>query len=199
MAPKPDLLKEFQMAGLPVGLAGPVDIGRLLRELTALDEAVNQAQLRKQKSLEVPRPGVLLTRCAELNKLDLLNREDRQRLQAFLERVKTEAPLLHMSFSAEPGAAFIEKLMAWLRREIHPLVQLTIGMQPNIGAGCIVRSPNKYFDFSLRRDFEQKQDLLRQALTPAQQPPPRQAAPAKPAADPVSQPAAAPIPQGALA
>ena len=50
--------------------------------------------------------------------------------------------------------------MAWLRREIHPVVLLTVGLQPSIGAGCIVRSTNKQFDFSLREDFLKKHDLL---------------------------------------
>ena len=54
--------------------------------------------------------------------------------------------------------------MTWLRREIHPLVLMTVGLQPNIGAGCIVRTTNKYFDFSLRQDFANKRDLLQAAL-----------------------------------
>jgi hypothetical protein len=51
-------------------------------------------------------------------------------------------------------------MMAWLRREVHPVVLMTIGLQPNLGAGCIVRSSNKQFDCSLRQDFIKKRDLL---------------------------------------
>ncbi len=96
----------------------------------------------------------------QLNKVDLANDTHRKQLQEYLILIKQKAPILHISFSADPTSAFIEKIMAWLRREIHPLVLLTIGLQPNIGAGCVVRSTNKYFDFSLRKDFEKKRDLL---------------------------------------
>jgi len=33
-------------------------------------------------------------------------------------------------------------------------------LQPTIAAGCIVRTTNKYFDFSLRQDFTDKRELL---------------------------------------
>jgi F0F1-type ATP synthase delta subunit len=65
-----------------------------------------------------------------------------------------------MSFSADPSASFIERLMAWLRQEINPYVLVSVGLQPNIGAGCVVRSTNRQFDFSLRQDFLNKRDLL---------------------------------------
>jgi hypothetical protein len=41
---------------------------------------------------------------------------------------------------------------------------MTVGVQPTIAAGCIMRTTNKYFDFSLRQDFEGKRDLLLEEL-----------------------------------
>jgi F0F1-type ATP synthase delta subunit len=94
----------------------------------------------------------------------VLHEDSRQRLTSFLEEVRNHAPTLHMSFSADPSPAFTQRLITWLRSEIHPIVLLQVGLQPNIGAGSVVRTTNKYFDFSLRSRFKQKGDVLAQLL-----------------------------------
>jgi F0F1-type ATP synthase delta subunit len=118
----------------------------------------------------MPKTSQLMDHTIELNKLNLLHEADRKHLQQFLQAVQDKAPLLHISFSADPSVAFLEKLIAWLRQEIHPLVLVTVGLQPNIGAGCIVRSINRQFDCSLRKDFATKRELLQEALVPEAQP-----------------------------
>jgi hypothetical protein len=155
------------MVGLPLLVVGPVDVGRLVRELEAIDNYLLQAKLRNTES-RLPRVSQLMEQTVELNKLNLLHEADRKQLQELLKTVREQAPVLHISFSADPSAVFIEKLMAWLRREIHPVVLLTIGLQPNIGAGCIVRSTNKQFDCSLRQDFLKKRDLLMSKIVAAE-------------------------------
>ncbi len=55
--------------------------------------------------------------------------------------------------------------MTWLRQNIHPYVMVTVGVQPTIAAGCIVRSTNKYFDFSLRENFAGNRDILLNAIS----------------------------------
>ena len=150
---------------LPPLAAGPVEVGRLIRELEAIEDSLEQLSLRHSGTdIIMPKTGMLLNQTAELNQLNLLHATDRQQLRQFLLLVKARAPLMHISFSAEPTPIFTEKLMTWLRREIHPLVLLTVGLQPNIGAGCVVRTANKQFDFSLRQDFANKRELLKAAL-----------------------------------
>jgi hypothetical protein len=39
-----------------------------------------------------------------------------------------------------------------------------VGLQPNIGAGCVVRTTNKSFDFSLRRFFDSKHEFFMKKL-----------------------------------
>lgn len=157
-----------KIVGLPVLVTSPVDVGRLIREVETIDETLEQLTLRKTgDEIKMPKTTQLMDQMVELNKLNLLVLADRQLLKQFLEQVKSGAPVLHVSFSADPNTAFIEKLMAWLRREIHPLVLMTVGLQPNIGAGCIIRTTNKYFDLSLKQDFTKKTALLRDALIPA--------------------------------
>jgi hypothetical protein len=150
---------------LPLQITSPVDVGRLLRELETIDGDLSQAELRHDGSAaKVPKTTSLMDQTMQLNKINLADTEHRQQLMAFLKNVKAKAPVLHISFSADPSTSFIEHLLTWLRTEIHPTVLLTIGLQPNIGAGCIVRSTNKYFDMSLRQDFLNKRGLLLEKL-----------------------------------
>jgi hypothetical protein len=166
------------MVGLPMLVATPTDLGRLIRELEGLDEQLLQASLRK-KEVKMPRTSKFLDEALDMNKVNLLDAAERKLLVEFLTSIRAKAPVLHMSFSADPPVAFIEKMMAWMRREIHPLALITIGLQPNIGAGCIIRTKNKYFDLSLRQDFAKKRELLRQAIVDKME------SPAEPAPAPV--------------
>jgi hypothetical protein len=52
-------------------------------------------------------------------------------------------------------------------------------LQPTLGAGCVVRTTNRQFDFSLRQDFARKRDLLLEKLVP--EAPQKSEAPAAPA------------------
>lgn len=146
---------------LPELVISPADVSRLLRELEAIDDTLlNHKLLKNAGEAKMLKTSRLLDQTVELNKLNLLHQTDRRQLRVFLAAVREHAPVLHMSFSADPSPTFLGKLMAWLRREIHAQVLLTIGLQPTIGAGCILRSTNRYFDFSLRQDFAKKRDLL---------------------------------------
>lgn len=163
MAPEPT-----KSISLPSLVIGPIDIGRLLRELQAINEALLALKLRGAGAApKLPKTTLLMDRVVELNKLNLLHETDRQHLQQSLETIKRGAPLLHISFGTDPSSAFLDKLMSWLRREIHPLLLVTIGLQPNIGAGCVIRGANHYFDFSLRQQFAGQRKLLMSALAPA--------------------------------
>ena len=155
---------------LPELVTSQADVGRLLRELEAIDDTLLSQTLRKNAAeTKMLKTSRLMDQTVELNKLNLLQQADRRQLRVFLAAVRQHAPVLHMSFSADPSPAFVGKLMAWLRREIHPLVLLNIGLQPSIGAGCVVRSTNRYFDFSLRQDFAKKRNLLLKELIPLPQ------------------------------
>lgn len=149
---------------LPVSVVGPVDLGRLIRELESLDNELMQQELRAGTEVKLPKTSKLLDQTIQLNKTDLLKPEARKQLQQVLTKLRDTAPVLHISFSADPAPLFIEKIMTWLRTEIDPLVLLTVGEQPNIGAGCVVRTTNKYFDFSLREHFMKQRELLMESL-----------------------------------
>lgn len=150
---------------LPVAVVGRVDVGRLVRELEAVDNFLNQAAIRQPgTAVQLPKTSRLLDEILLMNKVNTFQELERRRLADFLRNVYEKAPTLHMSFSADPSPLFMQRLMTWLRREIHPLVLVQVGLQPNIGAGCVVRTDNKHFDFSLRNRFGERRDMLMQVL-----------------------------------
>jgi F0F1-type ATP synthase delta subunit len=152
---------------LPLLAVGPADINRLSRELADIENILLELEVRKgEQSVKLPKTTQLMDQLVELNKLNLLYKGDRALLKQFLGAIQHQAPVMHMSFSADPSTTFLEKLLTWLRREIHPQILLTIGLQPTLGAGCIVRTTNHQFDFSLRQDFAKKRNLLIGKLTP---------------------------------
>lgn len=150
---------------LPSLVAGPVDVARLIRELDLIDDSLLQLSLRSGGSpVKMPKTSYLMEKTIQLNKLNLLHQDDRAILKRYLEVMHAKAPVMHISFGSDPSPSFIEKLVGWLRREIHPEVLLTIGLQPSLGAGCVLRTTNKYFDLSLRLDFIKKRGLLKTKL-----------------------------------
>lgn len=163
MAPKANPNEEILT--LPISVVTKIDVNRMRRELEAVDNFLSQSAIREPGiSTKLPKTSRLLDELVMINNLNVLHEEDRRRLVNFLLEVYAKAPQLHMSFSADPSPLFMQRLTTWLRDEIHPLVLVQVGMQPNIGAGCIVRSTNKYFDFSLRQRFTERRDILAHRL-----------------------------------
>lgn len=146
---------------LPLSVINKVDVGRLLREVSAVDEFLRQASIRQPgTALKLPKTGRLVEETVQANDLNLLVDEDRQRLIDFLSAVLEKAPQLHMSFSAEPSPVFLHKITDYLRQNIHPHALLQVGLQPTIGAGFMLRTTNKYYDFSIRTTLKAKRDVL---------------------------------------
>lgn len=150
---------------LPMLVFGPVEVRRLERELEGLDEYIQQSAIREPgKQAALPKTSRLLDALANDNNLNLLVEADRLKLQTFLKNVEAKAPVLHISFATDPSSAFTAKIVAWMRTNIHPYALLHLGLQPSIAAGCIVRTNNKSFDFSLRNRFHEQRQLLLDAI-----------------------------------
>ncbi len=151
---------------LPILIFGPLEVRRLQRELEALEEFVEQANIRDKgkQQVSLPKTSRLLDALAGNNNLNLLVADSRSRLRAFLAEVDKSAPIVSVSFATDPSSAFTAKIVAWIRTNIHPYALLHLGLQPSIAAGCIVRTANKSFDFSLRNRFHEQRALLLKAI-----------------------------------
>lgn len=167
MAPEQSHIQQHakQELKLPVLVFGMVEIRRLKRELEALDEFMRQAAIREPGSQPaLPRLSRLMEAMAADNSRNLLQEADRQELEQFLAGIQQSAPTIHVSFASDPSSAFVAKLVTWLRGNIHPQLLLQIGLQPTIAAGCVVRTPNKIFDLSLRHNLTDQRAKLIEAL-----------------------------------
>jgi F0F1-type ATP synthase delta subunit len=97
---------------------------------------------------------------ARSNKFNLLDKNQRGELNNKLDQVLKSAPLLHISFAIEPSPQVMERILVWLRINIHPQTLVQVGLQPTIAAGCVLRTPNKIFDLSLRTRLKQQEPYL---------------------------------------
>lgn len=144
---------------LPISVATRSDVGRLVNEVEKVDSQYRQAAAQQGASQPIV-ISRLLQDIVGLNQVNLQQETDRAQLLNLLQQVRSKAPVLHMSFSVDPSSLFMERLMTWLRQHIDSQVLLQVGLLPNIGAGCVVRTTNKFFDFSLRQRFADSRPML---------------------------------------
>ena len=91
----------------------------------------------------------MLNELLEVNKL----KDDTNTLKKLvqqLEGIKQHAPQIRVSYSQEPDQDLYKKTVAWFRKEIHPGVLVQVGVQPTIGAGFVLQTPARRYDFSLK-------------------------------------------------
>ncbi len=148
---------------LPLQIIGQGDANRVRRELNDLDDYIRQAGLRQPGTplKTLPKTSRGLSDFAAINKLNLLEADDRQTAMSYLDELISRAPIVHISFAVDPSAAFMAKIAAWFRDKIDPLILINVGLEPNIAAGCTLQTDNHYHDFSLRQHFlDQRQSLM---------------------------------------
>jgi hypothetical protein len=152
---------EAPQLSLPDGIVTLSDLGRVGREAETVDNFMKEAAIREPGSaVQLPKTSRMFEELVSANHLNMLQAADRTKLIHFLQDVRNRAPVLHVSFNSDPSPLFAQRLVTWIRQEIHPFALLQVGLYPNIGAGCVVRTTNKFFDFSLREQFKKQRPLL---------------------------------------
>jgi F0F1-type ATP synthase delta subunit len=149
---------------LPITITTKQDLHRLIREIEALDNYINQNSIRGQKSAALPRLTNTLEALLRDNSIEIMNDKTRAELRQKVGKLVNTAPVVHMSFAVEPSSFMTQKIVGWFRKEVHPAIMLHTGIQPSIAAGCVMRTTNKYFDFSLRQHLKASQGLLRKTI-----------------------------------
>jgi hypothetical protein len=153
---------------LPLEMVSQADVARALREINALNDFFIQSKIREPGSpMQLPKTSRLLEQIATSNLLNMLEENDRSKLASNLDQILGKAPKIHVSFASEPTPRVVEKVLVWFRANIHPQALLQVGLQPNIAAGCVVRTHNKVFDMSLKEYLSQQQKYLIQLIDAA--------------------------------
>lgn len=150
---------------LPLTISSKVDVAKLMREIIALNDfLVGAANRETGQPMQLPKLSRSLEDIANQNKFNLLDENHRKELYSKLSNVLNKSPQIHMSFASEPSARAVQRILEWLRSNIHANALLQIGLQPNIAAGAVVRTPNLFFDLSLRHYLKQQEPYLAQLL-----------------------------------
>jgi F0F1-type ATP synthase delta subunit len=149
---------------LPIILASKQDITHVHRELSVFLDMVMQSILRMDKPVKYPAISATLRALATENQVDLREEKACKDLLLALEKLKKEAPLLHVSFPTDPAPAILQKMVTWFRKEIDPSIVIQVGLQPTIAAGIVLRTEDHQYDFSLRRHLYKNRDKLIEAF-----------------------------------
>ena len=158
MAPKKKPVKSSAGFKLPLSMVGRPDVMRIIRELEELDNQLTQNRIKGVTAKINYSPS--LSAIAADNKLDMSKAKVREDLKEHLVDIRDRAPEIHVSFAVEPPSEVVAKILLWFRREIDTRLLISVGVQPGIAAGLVVRTQNRYFDFSLRQHLLAKSDLL---------------------------------------
>lgn len=148
---------------LPLDIVSRVDINRVMRELDQLEPQFIGAKAATSQSAK-PRVSVQLNNLAQENSIDLSDSNKRSQLREILKNIGQSAPSLHVSFASEAPLDVVQSILVWLRANIHPQVMLQIGLQPNLAAGCVLRTPNRLFDLSMRSYLKSQEGYLVQLI-----------------------------------
>jgi F0F1-type ATP synthase delta subunit len=151
---------------IPDNLTSKQDVTHVHRELRKFTDSVMQSIMRHDDPVQYPPISDSLRALAINNQSDLRDPKACDKLLLQLEDLKHSAPTVHISFPADPSRDVLIKLVTWLRKEIDPRIFIQIGLQPTIAAGIVLRTPNKAFDFSLRKHLYKNKDKLIEALQP---------------------------------
>jgi len=145
----------------PLSLVTRLDILRAFRELEDFENGMSESRVRGH---HVPNLTPLLSDIAHENSINPHKKEVRASIRHMLDNLRTSAPVIHISFAVEPDIKTITTIAKWFRENISQDVVLSIGIQPSIGVGCVVRTTNKYFDFSLRKHLNDQSGLFKKQL-----------------------------------
>lgn len=139
---------------LPVILTGRADVSRVLREIERVDyELETEAVHHPDRAQTIPTMSKTLMEITHLNQINILDPQHRTTLLASLRRIKDKSPVTQLTFAVDPSPDVVAELTGWIRQNLHGNALITIGVQPAIVGGCVVRTPDHIYDFSLRGRF----------------------------------------------
>lgn len=153
---------------LPTALVSSTDVSRVIRELEAVDNEFEQQRVHTPgAALVVPSLSQSLFSLSRDNNVNLADDAARLALRKWMVTIKNSAPVLHVTFASDAEPEIVEQIVGWIREKLHPLALVTTGVQPNLVGGCVVRTPDHIYDFSLRERFHAHRSSFVEALNTA--------------------------------
>jgi hypothetical protein len=148
---------------LPPSVVTRGDVARLVRDAERVDNELTTATVRAKAGVAEhaePQLSDSLADFLERNGLSLDNTNERSKMIKELQRLKDEAPIIHMTFATEADPESLAELVNWLRESVHPQAVIAVGLQPALVAGVYLRTTNHIHDLSLRAKLASSRDIL---------------------------------------
>ncbi len=156
---KKSVAEEFT---LPSSVVGQADLSRLIREAENLEGELEAQRVRGQAVQ--PKLSQVMTDLLEVNNITEIEGKTLTTVRDHLRQLKEHLPVVHFTFAAEVEPEELQKLVAWLRKEVHPFALVSVGVQPALIGGVYMRTPNHVYDFSLRALLDGKRDIISKDL-----------------------------------
>lgn len=134
---------------LPDTVVTKADVARLIRDFDEYSQAVYMAELRDSQPPSVNYISPELQELLHDNQDSLHTDQARHELLDRLRLFQRTASQIHVSFAAPPSIKVVQQLVTWFRQNVQPDIVMQIGVDPSIIGGCVVRTTNKVFSFSI--------------------------------------------------
>lgn len=153
---------------LPASLVSQSDLNQLINELEEIDSDMTTAEVRSQVGAKqkqaMPNTSKQLAEFVSQNELNLDTDEERSHHIKQLAKLKLSAPVMHLTFARAADRASLMEIANWLRQSVHRQAVISVGLQPDLVAGVYIRSENRVYDLSLKRQLAQHRSVLLQDI-----------------------------------
>jgi F0F1-type ATP synthase delta subunit len=158
--------KEIPKFTLPLSLIGKAELSQMIREVETIDAELQsqKVRLQGQGSIKMPNVSEMLSEFLEINKINLTDDNQSVTLKSQLSILKDKAPVMHFTFASVADPKSLEELAKYVRSEINPIALISVGLQPGLIGGAIIRTPSHVHDFSMRSLFSKNTDVIVQSL-----------------------------------
>lgn len=155
---------------LPPTVVTRRDVAQLVLEAEEVDSAMTAADVRRRTSRKRQLRPILseqFMNFLDTNDIKIENSKTRSELIRQLRSLKGDVPVVHMTFAATADIDSLQRIAAWLRKEIHGQAVIEVGLQPALIAGVHIRTVNSIHDLSLRGRLQGQRELLIKELKAA--------------------------------
>lgn len=137
---------------LPSAIATKADLVNVLRNLEEVLDTYVENSVRSQEGVDFISRSDVSSNLAALVQVNQLKVEvaTLKALHTWLIQLKDHAPMVRFTFASDPTPEFLGQVVGWLRQSSGQFVLIRYGIQPTIAAGCLIYTPARRYDFSLR-------------------------------------------------
>lgn len=144
---------------LPLSLVTPDQIQSVLLDLSHFRDAQTDAKVRAKVGAKNAESLPLSPELTELLP-DAPTDSDLDEIAQWLQKIRDEAPVVHVVLPAVATKALKQALIHWFRERIDPSVLLDFEVDREIAGGFIVRVGGRVYDYSFRKRLLEKKAVI---------------------------------------